>query len=118
MSRQFGRLLRKTRTEAGLTMGDLARALTLTVPYISDVERGNRGPLSVDRIIQAAKQMKTDPTPLLAAAAEERGTFELPTRSSPKAREVGAALMRGWGGLSDEELEKIAGVLKKQGEGE
>jgi hypothetical protein len=55
-----------------------------------------------------------DPEPLLQAAAESKGAFELDaTRVSGKARQVGAALMRGWTELDENDLEKIAHILQR-----
>ena len=108
----FGKLLRKTRKDAGKSMGDLARHLQVSVPYISDVERGNRSPFIQGRLLEVARFLGSDPARLLGAAAREKGAFELDAASvTEKAREVGAALARGWSGLSDEDLEKIRAIL-------
>jgi transcriptional regulator with XRE-family HTH domain len=93
-------------------MGDLAKYLSVSVVFISDVERGNRSPLTTERILQAAQFLGTDARPLLKAAAEERGAFELDANVSSKAREVGAVLMQGWATLKDEQLEQIAQILR------
>lgn len=96
-------------------MGDLARFLKISIPYLSDVERGNRPPLLNERIVAAAEYLDIDPVPLLRMAGEERGSFDLDAEKvSPKAREVGAALMRTWSNLSDEELEQIADVVERR----
>ena len=111
----FGDQLRVLRSSAGMSMGELARKLAVSVPYISDVERGNRPPLTSPRIEQVATLFGVDSTALHAAAAASRGSFELPLPESAShlQRQVGASLMRGWSQLSDEDLAKIASVLKK-----
>lgn len=111
----FGDLLRTLRSQAGMSMGELARQLAVSVPYISDVERGNRPPLTAARIEQVADLFRIDSTDLHAAAAASRGSFELPLpqNASRLAKQVGASLMRGWSHLSDADLELIANVLKK-----
>lgn len=113
----FGERLRALRLERKVSMGELARSLNVSVPYISDVERGNRAPLTPDRILATAKVLSISPDELLRLAAEAKGTIELPlTSSSAKmAPEVGAALMRGWQDLTDEDLESIARIIGKKG---
>jgi transcriptional regulator with XRE-family HTH domain len=95
-------------------MGDLARVLQVSVPYISDVERGRRCPLGPDKITKIAEAFGISADRLHAAAAVSRGAFELDAASvTPKGREVGAALMRGWSHLTDEQLDEIARVLDR-----
>lgn len=96
-------------------MSEVALRLEVSVVYVSDVERGNRAPLTPERILRTAHFLGVDPEPLLIAAARSRGAFELDaTRVSGKAREVGAALMRGWKDLNDEDLEKIARIVRRR----
>lgn len=113
---QFGTLLRTARDRAGKSMGEVARHLKVSVPYISDVERGNRSPLASERVLAVAEFLACDPKPLIHAAAREKGAFELDARSvTCKAQEVGAALARGWSDLSEEDLEKIKAILEGSG---
>jgi transcriptional regulator with XRE-family HTH domain len=114
----FGRLLRSLREGSGKSMGQLARHLEVSVTFISDVERGTRAPFTHSRILQAAAFLDVDAGQLLEAAAEYRGAIELALteRTSPKARKVGAALMRGWEGLTEEQLKRIEDVLRKKGD--
>ena len=108
----FGGLLKETRTAAKKSMGELARHLSVSVPYVSDVEQGSRTPLTKERIMAAARFLGADPTPLLEAAAKERGTYELEANTvTPTARRVGAALARGWKDLTDQELERIYRIV-------
>jgi transcriptional regulator with XRE-family HTH domain len=115
MRTNFGSLLRKARRQAGKTMSDLAVHLDVSVVFISDVERGNRHPLTPERIVSVCEFLEIDPEPLLIEGAKSRGAFELDAKQvSGKAREVGAALMRGWKDLNDEDLEKIASVVRRR----
>lgn len=41
--KQLGKELRKARESAGMSLRDMATALKLSAPYLSDLERGNRG---------------------------------------------------------------------------
>jgi transcriptional regulator with XRE-family HTH domain len=116
MQRGFGELLRDTRKKAGKSMLDLARGLDVSVVFISDVERGNRAPFTSEKILKVAELLDVDPEPLLQAAAETRGAFELDaTQVSGKARQVGAALMRGWTELNEKDLDMIAQIVRRRG---
>jgi transcriptional regulator with XRE-family HTH domain len=117
MRSEFGELLRARRRQSGKTMLDVAQHLEVSVVFISDVERGNRSPLTPARIMKAAHFLGADPEPFLLAAAKSRGSFELDaTHVSGKARQVGAALMRGWAKLDKSDLEKIARIVRRRGE--
>ncbi len=49
MSRNaFGQLMRDLRRQSGKNLGDIARILKCSVAYVSAVERGERGPYSVE----------------------------------------------------------------------
>ena len=112
MSQEFGRKFRRWRKEAGLTMGDVARKLNLSIPYISDIERGNRPPPRVEILKKAARTLGQDPQDVVVAAARSRGAYELSATPTHKHREVGASLLRSWEDLSPEKLEEIERVLK------
>lgn len=115
METKFGRLLRRKRQEAGKTMGDLAKFLDVSVPYISDVERGNRKAFPEDRIMAIAGFLSTAPYDLIVAAAEDGGEYRLQFfQNHPKRAQVGAALMRRWTGLTDEQLIEIEKILGRQ----
>jgi transcriptional regulator with XRE-family HTH domain len=116
MAKLFGGLLRDARESAGKSMGQLARHLDVTVPYLSDVERGNRPPLVDARIVAAATFLNTDPEPLLKAAAGARNAFQLnATNMSPEERQVGAMLARQWNEkqLSQTKIDKLLQLLKE-----
>ncbi len=44
LSKRFGKKVRKTRLDKGLSQGDIARRLKLHRSYISGIERGVRNP--------------------------------------------------------------------------
>jgi transcriptional regulator with XRE-family HTH domain len=92
-------------------MGEVARKLEVSVSYISDVERGARSPLVKEKILMLAQFFGISPDELLRVAAETRGAFELDANVNLKAQEVGAALTRKWGGLSDEQLDGISRII-------
>lgn len=113
----FGKLLREAREAAERSMGALARHLGVSVPYLSDVERGNRQPLTDERIRTAAAFLGVDSRPLLKAAAETRGAFQLDAAQvNPQHRQVGAMLARQWGAISDDKLAQIRELLESEEE--
>ena len=120
MNERFGDLLRQLRRTADKTLGDVSRELGVSVPYLSDVERGNRNPFTTARLIQLAKFLKADATPLIEAADRERGIIEYDIRrASPLQADVVGGLVTGLarGGVSDHQLEGIRKILNER-EGE
>jgi transcriptional regulator with XRE-family HTH domain len=116
MARSFGQVLRQLRRKAGKTLGDMARLLGVSAVYVSDVERGNRKPFTRDRILKIADHLGADPNELLRAADRERGVIEYDiSKASPLAVEVVGGLVTGLarGGISDDQLREIRGVLKE-----
>ncbi len=103
----FGPLLRRLRLDAGKTLDDIATALDLSVPYLSEVERGLRAPLTVDRIGHVASILDTEPGALHKAAAVTRGAFSLPAGPSPLHVDVAALLVEAWTSLSTCDLREI-----------
>lgn len=111
----FGSLLRRLREDARISLGDLARHLQVSTPYLSDVERGNKKPLSGENIREAATLLGIDPTALLKAAIADRHALEIDLSGArPRTIEVGAALMRGFSELDDAELDAISEVLGRR----
>lgn len=81
----FGEVLRSARTKAGATLAALAAQLACSVPYLSDVERGRRGPLARDKLTRAA--LLLDAPGLVRAAAQARQTLDL-RDLTPEQREL------------------------------
>jgi transcriptional regulator with XRE-family HTH domain len=116
MPERFGDLLRKLRRKANKTLGDVANILDLSVVYLSDVERGNRKPLSRERILKVAAFLEVDAAELMEAADRERGFIEYDIRKArPLEADVVGGLVAGLarGGISDEQLEGIQRILKE-----
>lgn len=65
----FGRRLRSSRVEFGMSLRALAEAIDLSATYISDVENGRRGPLGAKACAAAAKVLQL-PSGFLEAEAE------------------------------------------------
>jgi transcriptional regulator with XRE-family HTH domain len=111
---KFGRLFRKTREVSNRTMGQVARHLGVKVAYLSGVELGDRPPLSPTRIRDAAQFMGVDVAPLLQAAAETRGAFEIDAEgASTTARETLAALARESPSMPDDKWVRIRSIVEE-----
>jgi len=116
MPERFGDLLRRLRRKANRTLGDVARLLGVSVVYLSDIERGNRRPLSRERILRVADFLEIEPTELMEAADRERGVIEYDIRKArPLEADVVGGLVAGLsrGGITDEQLQSIQRILKE-----
>lgn len=112
MPRRFGDELRRLRIEAGKTMAELAESLGISVPYLSDVERGRRNPFTTERIMFIAELLQVDVDGLFLARVHD--THEMTLRMKdprPMAKEVGAGLMRVFHDLDDDELKELNGMI-------
>ena len=78
----FGEMLRAERARAGKSLGELAKHLSLSTMYISDIERGRRGPLDNVQTVEAAKFLGIDPTGLLKVAAQHRSEVTVKVESN------------------------------------
>ena len=61
---QFGKILRQNRTSQGLTQEELAFRAGMSVPYLSDLERGRWNP-SLAVLIDLAGALNVHPSELL-----------------------------------------------------
>lgn len=112
----FGKLLRQLREESKKSMGELARYLGVTVPYVSAVEHSERPPFITEKIYKTAAFLNVPVEPLLIAAATDGRAFEL-IGTKPMQLEVGAALQRSWDGLSEDALRQIKAAIEKSSRG-
>jgi transcriptional regulator with XRE-family HTH domain len=115
MPERFGDQLRRQRRKADKTLGDIARLLGVSIVFLSDVERGNRKPLSNERIFKIAQFLNEDPLPLMEAADRERGFIEYDIRKArPLEADVVGGLVAGLarGGVTDEQLHNIQRIMK------
>lgn len=108
---KFGQLLRKVRSEKKKTLRDIARCVSHSVPYVSDVELGQRKPFQPEIINQIAEYLQIDPTPLLRAAVLERGAVTIQS-PRPQMMEVAMGLTRNE--LSDEQLSQILEIMGRK----
>lgn len=112
----FGTLLRKARTAAKKTLRDTSRLLSISIPYMSDIERDRRNPPSEETIRTLARYLETPPEPLLAAAARSRGSLEVPKKATTRQFTTAHALMRRLTDLDDDELSQIDEILARRKE--
>lgn len=88
----FGHLLRELRVASGVSLPDLARSLKVSAPYLSDVERSNRGPLKPEKIWKACAKIKCRPDLLLYKYAVHAKVFPDLDDTPVACRAVGALL--------------------------
>lgn len=112
--RVFGTFLRKMRLQKGVTLQQLAKVLGCSVPYLSDVEHGNRSPLTDERVKQVAKLFGLDVEDLQIKAAISRGKFKLPVRISTRHDEVAFHLSTRWKDLDEKTIEAIDRILSRR----
>lgn len=116
---EFGKLLRRLREAADITMGQVARHLGVSTPYLSNVEVGHRPPLSMERIRVVAEFLgltKVDEERLIAQAAEERQFFEISTEGlGPRHMKLGAALSRGLSEIPEDGVDELEEILRRYG---
>lgn len=67
----FGQLVRERRTASGITLGDVASALSCSISYVSDVEHGRRNPFDNNQISKLADLLKCSAQELMRAAAKD-----------------------------------------------
>ena len=79
---QFGAILRDLRTAQGLSQEELAFRAGMSVPYLSDLERGRPNP-SLAMVVDLARALATHPSAMLAGLIIEGGA-EPPRRKRPK----------------------------------
>lgn len=113
MQRKFGDLLRERRKASGKTMLEVSEFLGISVPYLSDVERGQRSPFAVERIQMLADFLGADARALVDAAAASRGHVVLDVSAEDPAEKAALAtsLARAWPALTDDVLRRIRKII-------
>lgn len=73
----FGGFISQKRTEKGKTMREVAEALAISAPFLSDVEKGNRNAFDFKRLELLADVLElsaNDKTIMMDLAGDQRGT--------------------------------------------
>lgn len=109
----YGELLRKIRIERGRRQKDVAEAVTCTVAYVSDIERGTRAPFCDEDVLKVAEYLETDAQVMLDAAHRSRNRFVLDGKDlSPDKRELAARLVDAWDTMDDDTAREIIAVIE------
>lgn len=85
----FGEALRSYREAAGKTLAELAKPLGVSIPYLSDVERGKRAPFGQrERLAIAEDELGLEPGTLVGHAAGDRTTIDVADLTPSERRRV------------------------------
>jgi transcriptional regulator with XRE-family HTH domain len=91
----FGEHMRLVRGAAGWTLRDVGAAIGVSSMYLSMVERGQKQPMSNDRILAFCDALELDPLPLIESAGLSRGFFKVPvTKSNKQTMSMAKAIVR------------------------
>jgi transcriptional regulator with XRE-family HTH domain len=111
MQNEFGKLLRAERKQEGHPLRVIAAHLGVSVSYLSDVERGRRDPLTLERIYKVAEFLNQDPFSLIEAALRSKPSFELSTNISKAALETAVILIKRWEIITDAQHKQIQRIF-------
>ena len=76
--RSFGEVLHTLREKKDVTLRELARKIEVSAPFLSDVEKGRRAPLTAERleaVVLALNLDKAEERELYDAAGKQRNTI-------------------------------------------
>lgn len=76
--RSFGEVLHQLREKKDVTLRELARKINVSAPFLSDVEKGRRAPLTAERleaVVLALNLDKKEERELYDAAGRQRKTI-------------------------------------------
>lgn len=117
---EFGQQLKNIRIKKDVSLRKLAEALGVSAPYLSDVERGQRKPLSgehLNKVAEILKLTEEERQSLFDAAAENRGEIVASDviLYAGKVKTVSAALRKARElNLGDEEWLQIIEEMEKK----
>jgi len=107
----FGDLIRYCRKSAGLTQRALAQLLEVSEPYLSDVERNRRGPLSPEKTILACRRLGISMLAEVKARATSLGFFTLQAEPQNRpAMQAAGLLAIAWPHLKTADVQRIARI--------
>mgnify|MGYP000435027098 CR=1 FL=1 len=112
----FGKLLRRERQERDLLLGDLAKMLNISAPYLSQIETGQRYVADGfdDKVIKALGLSQTEANEFHRAAAQSRSqyTINLNDDASPEDRGLASELATTFARLSPEAKQALRDAIK------
>lgn len=114
----FGELLRRERRERGLLLGDLAKQLGISTPYLSQLETGQRFVPDgfEDKVIKALSLGQNDANEIHRAAALSRSQYQinLGGDASVEDRSLASELANSFARLTPDAKAKLRDMLKDQ----
>lgn len=120
--KEFGKALRvlRRRNENNYTLEDLAQQVDCSITYLSAIERGDRNPMSVSKLMKLLKFLgeESEAERMIELTLNARESIEFHMdRNSKQWTDVLVALARRSeeGNLDDETAKKIQDILDKQG---
>ncbi len=112
----FGRFLRRERQERGLLLGDMAKVLKISTPYLSQIETGIRAiPEGFeDKVIRGYSLSSNEGNELRRAAALSRSEYEIAIEAgaSDEDRALAHDLALSFARLTPETKNRIHNLLK------
>lgn len=118
---QFGKVLRRERKERQMTLGDLAKKLGLSVPYLSQIETGTK-PVQdsiVEKIVRELGLIGDDVNELRRAAALSVSEYSIRLKQEASAddRVLAASLASGFARLSPAKKEALRKIMEDETRG-
>lgn len=112
----FGQLLRRERQDRNLLLGDLAKLLKISVPYLSQLETGQRFVPDgfEDKVVKALSLSCNEKNEMLRAAALSRSQFSIPMGrdTSEQDRTLAFDLAESFARLTPDVKDKLRRALK------
>lgn len=115
----FGDILHQLREKKDVTLRELARKIEVSAPFLSDVEKGRRAPLTAERleaVVRALNLDKDEERKLYDAAGKQRNTIAPDLPDYIMGHEYVSAALRTARDLDagEEEWQKFIEDLKKR----
>ena len=117
--KSFGEVLHLLREKKDVTLRELARKINVSAPFLSDVEKGRRAPLTAERleaVVSALNLDKAEERELYDAAGRQRKTIAPDLPDYIMEHEYVSAALRTARDLDagEEEWQKFIDDLKKR----
>ena len=117
--RNFGEVLHQLREKKDVTLRELARKIEVSAPFLSDVEKGRRAPLTAERleaVVRVLNLDKDEERDLYDAAGKQRNTIAPDLPDYIMEHEYVSAALRTARDLDagEEEWQKFIDDLKKR----
>ncbi len=113
----FANAIRKRRKERRQTLAALSDATGISIPYLSELERGTKQPPLGDVLDALASELELDRKELGELAFQSRKSVEFEIRgASPSKQELAFFLARreGDGGITDEEAQQLVQMIEER----